>query len=118
MKTNKKLIPDQPGTKRLMKKYGKRLICVRYKYDEKTQKRIKTVELLEEENRWIRNHKRIPDNKIMKLKIRYGEVDLGLAVKSLGGRWNKEKKYWELPYGKVLSLGLENRIIDEETINS
>jgi len=115
MKTNKKIIPGNPGTKRLLEKYGERLICVRYKYDEKTQKRIKTVELLEEEARWIKDNKRIPDNKIMKLKIKYGETDLGIAVKSIGGKWNKEKKYWELPYGKVLTLGLENRIIHDKT---
>ena len=43
MKTNKKLLPGQPGTKKLLEKYGEKLVCVRYKYDEKRLKRIKTV---------------------------------------------------------------------------
>ena len=41
---------------------------------------------------------------IVKIRINYGEINLGRAVKSLGGRWNKSKKVWELPYGDVLSL--------------
>lgn len=118
MKTNKKLLPGQPGTLKLLEKYGERLICVRYKYDEIKHKRIKTVELLEEEVNWKKNRNRIPKNKIMKLRIEYGEANLSRAVKSLGGRWNKTKKYWQLAYGEVLSLGLEDRIIHEESKNS
>ncbi len=47
----------------------------------------------------------------MRLRIEYGEINLSRAVKSLGGRWIKSKKYWELPYGEVLALGLVERII-------
>lgn len=39
----------QDGTKRLTKQYGDRLVRVRYRYDEHTQKRYKTVELVVEE---------------------------------------------------------------------
>ena len=49
----------------------------------------------------------------MKLRIEYGEVHLSRAVRSLGGRWIKSKKYWQLPYGEVLTLGLEDRIIHD-----
>lgn len=49
----------------------------------------------------------------MKIRIHYEEVYLRKIVKSVGGRWNKEKKIWELSYGEILQLGLEGRIIKE-----
>ncbi|KAB2839793.1 MAG: hypothetical protein F9K45_09685, partial [Melioribacteraceae bacterium] len=47
-KTNKKLSPGEPGTKKLVTKYGERLISIRYKTDTETNRTIKTVELVEE----------------------------------------------------------------------
>jgi hypothetical protein len=34
LKTVKTLVPGQQGTKKLYNKYGKNLVCVRYRYDE------------------------------------------------------------------------------------
>jgi hypothetical protein len=45
------------------------------------------------------------------IKIQYGEIHLEKLVKSAGGKWNRVKKVWELPYGEVLDLGLEDRIV-------
>ncbi len=28
-------------------------------------------------------------------------------------RWNRKEKLWELPYGEVMALGLENRIVNK-----
>ena len=47
MITKATLKPGLNGTKRLAKKYGARLVCLRYKYDEDTRKRYTTVELIE-----------------------------------------------------------------------
>jgi len=49
MVTKATLRPGQKGTKALTKKYGERLICVRYKFDQETGRRYTTVELIEEE---------------------------------------------------------------------
>jgi len=46
MRVRLKLKPGQRGTKNLVNQYGDRLICVRYRYDEKTGKRYTTVELI------------------------------------------------------------------------
>ena len=43
--------PGQRGAKKLLTQYGDRLVCVRYRYDEQRQKRLKTVELIVEERR-------------------------------------------------------------------
>jgi hypothetical protein len=40
------LRPGQKGTKQLLAQYGDRLICVRYRYDARRKKGLKTVELL------------------------------------------------------------------------
>lgn len=118
MRANKKILPGQPGTKKLLDKYGEKLVCVRYRYDDVRHKRIKTVELIEEEVSWNKNYKKIPKNKIVKIRINWREVHLYKAVKSLGGRWNDIKKLWELPYGDVLDLGLESRIVNDQRKNS
>jgi hypothetical protein len=34
-------------------------------------------------------------------------------VKAAGGKWNRDKHVWELPYQEVLKLGLAGRIVDD-----
>ncbi len=109
----KKIKAGSTGTKYMTEKYGNKLVCVRYIYDSEKLICTKTIELIEEIHPWNPNKKRIPGNKIMHLRVEYGEKYIGQLIKSCGGRWNKEKKYWELPYREVISIGLESRIIDE-----
>jgi len=45
------LRPGQRGTK-LLREYGDRLVCVRYRYDEQNARRLKTVELVVEAVPW------------------------------------------------------------------
>ncbi len=52
MRTRLKLRPGQRGTKKLLAQYGDQLVCVRYRYDEATHKRYKTVELIVEVVDW------------------------------------------------------------------
>ena len=47
-----------------------------------------------------------PDE-VMWVKIEWGERELAGLVKAAGGRWNPEKKLWELHWAKVGELGLE-----------
>ncbi len=109
--STRKVLPGQPGTKKLLDKYGDRLVCVRYRYDIENRKRSKTIEIILEESDWCKDTKRIPANKIIKLKIVYGETHLGRLVRAAGGRWNRKKKLWELPYGEAMALGLKDRIV-------
>jgi hypothetical protein len=48
MQTRLTLRPGQSGTKKLVARYGDRLIRVRYLYDEGGGRRLKTVELVVE----------------------------------------------------------------------
>jgi hypothetical protein len=107
MKVKLKLRPNDPGTKKLTAKYGERLLCVRYRYDAENNRRITTVELMEEEIPW---KKRIPDDKLMPVRIRWDEKELQEKAKEAGARWDPNHKVWNLPYGIVRKLKLQNRI--------
>lgn len=87
MQARSKLKPGQKGTRKLVELYGSRLVCVGYCYDERLQKRFKTVELIAEETPWIpktSNSKAFKPEEIVGLKIAYGEVDPG--TKREGGK--------------------------------
>ncbi len=106
------LAPGQSGTKKLTKKYGDKLVCVRYRYDPQNRKRYKTVELIEDIKDWEPNYRLQykPDDWVP-IKINYNELQLRKAVKNAGGRWNAQKVYWLLPYIRVEKLKLQKRII-------
>ncbi len=52
MRVRLTLKPGQTGTKGPLARYGMRLVCVRYRYDEQTHQRVKTVELIEDRTDW------------------------------------------------------------------
>ena len=113
MKSSRKIPAGQPGTKKMVEKYGDRLLNVRYVYNAEKGIKMKTVELVEEQGKWSEKRQYIPPNKVMHLRVEYGEVQIGQLIKSSGGFWNKDKGYWELPYREVVSLGLDKRIIKD-----
>jgi hypothetical protein len=105
-----KLKPGQDGTKRLLEKYGDRLVCVRYRYDGAKKRRYKTVELIVEERRWEPKARALRADTIVGLRVGVHETDLQQRVKRAGGRWNPQHKLWEIRYDRVLELGLSERI--------
>ena len=46
MKTHTHLKPGQKGTRRLLEQYGDKLLCVRYRYDELRQVKMKLLRSL------------------------------------------------------------------------
>ena len=52
MRTRSTLRPGQPGTRKLVEKYGAQLLCVRYRYDALKRKRYTTAEIIVEESAW------------------------------------------------------------------
>jgi hypothetical protein len=99
------LLPGQPGTKKLVEKYGDRLVCVRYRYDREVKRRYKTVELIEAEAAWT------PPEELVGVVVVWGEIELARQVKSAGGVWLPEPKVWQLPYGVAVKLGLKARVV-------
>jgi hypothetical protein len=108
METRLTLRPGQPGTKKLAIRYGERLLRVRYVYDEKMGRRLKTVELIVESVPW-RPAKRRPrrrDDDIVALRIAYGEIDLRTRAKRLGAVWRPAQKMWEMSWLHAKRLGI------------
>jgi len=94
MKTRVILKPGQKGTKRLVEQYGDALICVRYRYDAKAHKQLKTVEIVVSENNWTPPPAKYPDGALVSLKIGIKEIALQEQVRAVGGRWDKQRQVW------------------------
>ena len=114
MKIRRILRPGQPGTKKLLQRYGDNLICVRYRYDEEKMMMFKTIEIIVDNKPWQADTKKIPKNKIMNIRIAIDEIESRRKVKAAGGKWDPKRQVWQLPYEKVTELGLSDRIVDNE----
>ncbi|WP_455199805.1 hypothetical protein [Kaarinaea lacus] len=116
MKVIKKMNPGMPGTKKYLEKYGKKLLCVRYRYDEETKEQLTTIE-------YVVNRKLYPKlnaevqrkldphpNRHVLIKVDYHEEELRRKIKMNGGIWIKDKRMWKIPCHKAYVLGVDNRI--------
>jgi len=110
VKTRLTLKPGQHGTKSLMKKYGDSLVCVRFRYDAETGKRIKTVELVIEECDWTPPTPRFTSDTIVSLRIAASNLPIRTKAKASGAKWNPEKQLWFVNYGKTVGTELEKYI--------
>ncbi len=113
------LKPGQKGTKKWSILYGDRLVSVRYRYDAEKKRRYTTVEVIVEEGAWQPSAPKTDSsgttrNMTDRLGIRVAvyELEIRKQVKSAGGIWRPRQQLWELPYGRILALGLEKRIVD------
>ena len=107
LRTRLVLRPGRKGTKKLVAEYGDRLLCVRYRYDSRTRRRLKTVELVVDEVTWE------PPSLgycYVGVRIGFAEEALRSKVKAAGARWRKEEKLWEMTYDQAVRMGLKKRI--------
>jgi len=105
------LRPGQRGTKKLLREYGDRLVCVRYRYDEQNARRLKTVELVVEAVPWSPEVRNPVGEEVVDVRVDWQEAELRDALKGVGGRWNPKKRLWEVQYDQIVALGLEDRIV-------
>lgn len=118
METRLSLAPGQNGTKKLLARYGERLVCVRYRYDVARGVRHKTVELIVETTPWNprqRNARREPHDMVA-VRIEYSETALRERVKSAGGIWRHRQQLWEVDWKTVRELGLQGRVAVQDPI--
>lgn len=113
MRTRLTLRPTQDGAKQLYDRDGERLICVRYRYDERKKRRWKTVELIVEESPWEPTPQSYQHDTIVALQVTAQERSVRQHIKAAGGKWNPKDVVWELPYGQALALGLTARIVPQ-----
>jgi len=114
METRLTLRPGQPGTRKLVEKYGERLVRVRYVYDAAAGRRLKTVELVIETVPWKPNarKRRREDDDVVYVRIAYHEAELRERAKRLGAIWRQPQKLWEITFRDSKRLGIEDRIVE------
>ena len=98
----KKLSPEAPGAKRLAARYGAALLCVRYREDSQSGKRLTTVELIVDQR---------PLPTPVSVRIAFDETELRRQVKAAGGQWDASRKLWRLSKSAVRKLKLEQRVV-------
>jgi hypothetical protein len=118
MKTRLILEPGQKGTKRLTDKYGDALVCVRFRYDAESRQRLKTVELIVERADWTPPASKYSADTLAPLRIEGYEKELCAQAKAAGARWNPDKQFWFVQYGKIVGTQLEKHIQVDEVDNS
>jgi hypothetical protein len=96
--------PGERGTKRLLRDWGHRLVCVRYRYNPLLNRRIKTAELIVDEAPWRRKR-----DVEVGIEIRSWENELRHAIVAAGGKWDRELGVWVLARKQAARLGLEER---------
>ena len=111
MEISRTLQPGEMGTKRLLSQYGDQLVCVRYRIDRSSQKRLTTVELIIDEKPFIEQK----SQQKAWLRIDYNEIDLRNKVKTSGARWLAEQKVWEMDLATAMKMRLKDRIVKRLT---
>ncbi|MDB5813622.1 MAG: hypothetical protein JWN23_739 [Rhodocyclales bacterium] len=108
----KKLLPGQSGTKRLLERFGKQLLCVRYRLSANGRKRLTTVEIVVSERDVKLQSKRGTD---ILVAVRIPRKNLGLsrAVWEQGGVWDPVEKVWWVHTSVTNALGITNRIVQD-----
>jgi hypothetical protein len=111
MITRLKLKPGQKGTKKLAAKFGDALVCVRYRYDEASLIRIKTIELVVEKTAWKRTARNFADRDLVPVSIGFSENALRKEARAAKGRWDPEKKLWFIRFGRMKGTNLVKHIV-------
>jgi hypothetical protein len=97
--------PGAKGTRKLLRDFGDRLVCVRYRYDEAARMRLTTVELVVSEAR-----RRPRTSRLVLIEVRPWELSVRESVKKAGARWEPGIGLWRMRYDRVVKLGLRERI--------
>jgi hypothetical protein len=99
MKAYGHLKPGQKGTQRLVAEFGETLVCVRYRYDERTGDNVTTAEIIVD--RRSRMKPLFLDADLVAVAVAYDEKALREKLKAAGGRWDPEEKFWKVRFGSI-----------------
>lgn len=100
----KKLPPAAAGAKRVTARFGKALVCVCYREDAASQRRLTTVEPIVDER---------PLPAPVLVRIGYEETELRQRVKAANGTRDARRKLWRVPKSVVRDLKLAQRVVPE-----
>lgn len=110
MKRTVTLRPGARGTKKLSQQFGDQLIYVRYRYNRKDRKRMKTVELVVEERPWEPKGRSPGERVWIRIPQRDNEA-LRKAILEAGGTWSNKQRLWCMKFSVAEVLGLAEQIV-------
>ena len=93
MKIGRIVSPGQPGTKKLVERYGDNLLCVRYRYDDQKKMMYKTIEIIIDEKPWQGKTHKVPKHKFADIRIGFNEVELRNRIKKVGEDGIRNERY-------------------------
>lgn len=109
-RVKKTLRPGQPGTVKLQRRYGGRLVCVRYREDAPGERRCTTVELIIEEGPVL---PRISDRTIVEVEMPWHDRHTWNRARTLGARWDPQHRRWTMSYKMSKALGLKCKVLED-----
>ncbi len=113
MKAYGHMKPGQKGTQRLVNRFGAALICVRYRYDERTGDNLTAAEIIVDRRPRLMTT-RYRDTDMVAVAVPYNETALREKLKAAGGRWNPEERVWHVCFGAIRGdTTLVERIVRE-----
>ena len=104
----KKLLPLQPGAKKLTARYGEALIYVRYRLDPTEDRRYTTVELLGADGPAITIPKTLQP---VYLRLAENEVALWQTMLKDGAQWDKTRRAWRVTDTTAKRLRIHHRAL-------
>ena len=104
----KKLEPDHAGAKKLTRRFGADLVCVRYRQDRAAGQRYTTVEIVVDAS-LIANDKRLPA--VVLVRIEFREAALRQTALQHGATWDARHRAWRIGKDAVHRLDLYDRVL-------
>ncbi|HEY9064941.1 MAG TPA: hypothetical protein VIO33_08150 [Burkholderiaceae bacterium] len=104
----KRLLPDQAGALKLARRYGRALVCVRYRHDTTGRHRYTTVELIVDDAPITpRGH---PTDTVA-VRIDPDQPTLRSRAYARGAKWDAASGLWLMPRCLAKELRLTRRIV-------
>lgn len=104
----KKLAPDAPGARKLARRHGPTLVCVRHRHNLDGTMRFTTVELVVEQ---VPMQQRHPLGQMVAVRLESDEPAKRESLNQVGARWDEDLAAWWIPRSTARRLRLLRRII-------
>ena len=72
------------------------------------------MEILVAERDWEPPQPRFAPDQIVGLRVAFADGAVRDRMKQAGGTWNPERRVWQLRDDRVVALGLNTRIVDDD----
>ncbi len=105
----KRLAPDQAGAKKLTRRYGSALVCVRYRHDHERGLRYTTVELLVEQAQLPATRAK---NTLAYVHIRHIDRAIKTQALAAGAKWDVLRQAWRMTLDAAQRLNLEHGLLE------